>query len=245
MTGGAVGYVGYDCVKYFEPKTKRDDMKDITGVPESFFMLYDTLVALDHFVQVVKVITYVKVPTNLNDLAQAYEDATATIKRYVAVLKDKNIPLPKQGPIQLGNEYKSNIGQEGYMNHVKTLKKHISVGDIIQAVPSQRFARPTSLHPFNVYRNLRNVNPSPYLFFVDCEAFQIVGASPELLVKQEQGRIITHPIAGTVMRGKTLQEDAALADELTNSLKDRAEHVGQLQSTHALHLELTQLDRLC
>ncbi|OAL56458.1 anthranilate synthase-like protein component I [Pyrenochaeta sp. DS3sAY3a] len=225
MTGGAVGYVGYDCVKYFEPKTRRDDMKDVLGVPESFFMLYDTIVALDHFAQVVKVITYVKVPESLDDLEQAYEDAKATLKTYVTILKDRHIPLPEQGPIQLGNEYKSNIGQEGYENHVTTLKKHINVGDIIQAVPSQRFARPTSLHPFNIYRNLRNVNPSPYLFFVDCEDFQIVGASPELLVKEEQGRIITHPIAGTVKRGKTLQEDAALAEELSNSLKDRAEHV--------------------
>ncbi|KNG50241.1 anthranilate synthase component i [Stemphylium lycopersici] len=225
MTGGAVGYVGYDCVKYFEPKTRRDDVKDVLGVPESFFMLFDTLVALDHFAQVVKVITYVKVPDSLDNLEQAYEEAKNTLKRYVTILKDENIPLPEQGPIQLGNQYTSNIGQEGYENHVKELKKHISVGDIIQAVPSQRFARPTSLHPFNIYRNLRNVNPSPYLFFVDCDDFQIVGASPELLVKEEQGRIITHPIAGTVKRGKTLQEDAALADELSNSLKDRAEHV--------------------
>ncbi|KAF1836850.1 anthranilate synthase-like protein component I [Decorospora gaudefroyi] len=225
MTGGAVGYVGYDCVKYFEPKTRRDDIKDVLGVPESFFMLFDTLVALDHFAQVVKVITYVKVPDSLDDLEQAYDEAKSTLKRYVTILKDKNMPLPAQGPIQVGHEYTSNIGQEGYEKHVKTLKKHISVGDIIQAVPSQRFARPTSLHPFNIYRNLRNVNPSPYLFFVDCDDFQIVGASPELLVKEEQGRIITHPIAGTVKRGKTLQEDAALAEELANSLKDRAEHV--------------------
>ncbi|CAG5155580.1 uncharacterized protein ALTATR162_LOCUS3731 [Alternaria atra] len=232
MTGGAVGYVGYDCVKYFEPKTRRDDMKDVLGVPESFFMLYDTLVALDHFAQVVKVITYVKVPDSMDDLEQAYEEAKTTLKKYTTILKDKDIPLPEQGPIQLGNEYKSNIGQDGYENHVKSLKKHISVGDIIQAVPSQRFARPTSLHPFNIYRNLRNVNPSPYLFFVDCDDFQIVGASPELLVKEEQGRIITHPIAGTVKRGKTLQEDAALAEELSNSLKDRAEHVGFLTYQH-------------
>lgn len=226
MAGGAVGYVGYDCVKYFEPKTKRDDIKDILGVPESFFMLFDTLVALDHFVQVVKIITYVKVPESLDQLEQAYEDAKATLTGYVSILKDKTIPLPEQGPIKLGNEYTSNIGREGYEGHVNKLKEHINVGDIIQAVPSQRFARPTTLHPFNIYRNLRNVNPSPYLFFVDCEDFQIVGASPELLVKEEQGRIITHPIAGTVKRGKTLQEDAALAEELSNSLKDRAEHVG-------------------
>ncbi|KAH3945921.1 hypothetical protein HBI70_153340 [Parastagonospora nodorum] len=225
MTGGAVGYVGYDCVKYFEPKTRRDDMKDVLGVPESFFMLFDTLVALDHFAQVVKIITYVKVPDSMDQLEEAYEQAKTTLRRYVAILRDPHVPMPEQGPIKLGNEYKSNIGQDGYEGHVKKLKEHINVGDIIQAVPSQRFARPTSLHPFNVYRNLRNVNPSPYLFFVDCEDFQIVGASPELLVKEEQGRIITHPIAGTVKRGKTLQEDAALADELSSSLKDRAEHV--------------------
>lgn len=115
----------------------------------------------------------------------------------------------------------SNIGQAGYERHVTRLKEHICKGDIIQAVPSQRIARPTSLHPFNVYRQLRTVNPSPYLFFVDCEDFQIIGASPEVLVKSEAGRIISHPIAGTVKRGKTVQEDEALAEDLRSSLKDR------------------------
>jgi anthranilate synthase component 1 len=232
LTGGAVGYVGYDCVKYFEPKTRRDDMKDVLGVPESLFMLFNTVVALDHFAQVVKVITYVRVPDSLDGLEAAYQDATETLQSYVSILKDKDVPLPEQGPIQLGQEYKSNIGRDGYEKHVKKLKEHIEVGDIIQAVPSQRFARPTSLHPFNIYRQLRNVNPSPYLFFLDCEDFQIVGASPELLVKEEQGRIITHPIAGTVKRGKTLQEDTALANELLNSIKDRAEHVSSVRLTY-------------
>jgi anthranilate synthase component 1 len=115
----------------------------------------------------------------------------------------------------------SNIGREGYEKHVTRLKEHICKGDIIQAVPSQRIARPTDLHPFNIYRQLRTVNPSPYLFFVDCEDFQIVGASPEVLVKSEAGRIISHPIAGTVKRGKTVEEDEALAEELRSSLKDR------------------------
>jgi len=226
MAGGAVGYVGYDCVKYFEPKTRRDDMKDVLKVPESLFMLFDTIVALDHYEQKVKIITYITVPDDLGKLEGAYQEVKATLRKYVAIIEDEHIPRPPQGPITLGNQYTSNIGQEGYENHVKKLKEHIGVGDIIQAVPSQRFARPTSLHPFNIYRNLRNVNPSPYLFYVNCEDFQIIGASPELLVKEDQGRIITHPIAGTVKRGKNLAEDAALADELSNSLKDRAEHVG-------------------
>lgn len=225
LTGGAIGYVGYDCVKYFEPKTKRDDMKDVLKVPESFFMLFDTMIAFDHFFQVVKVITYLRVPENLEDLGKAYEEAKAGLQRMVNILKSKDIPMPEQGPIQLNQEYTSNIGQSGYEGHVRRLKEHIMKGNVIQTVPSQRFSRPTSLHPFNIYRHLRNVNPSPYLFFLDCMDFQIVGASPELLVKEEMGRIITHPIAGTVKRGKTLQEDEALADELRNSIKDRAEHV--------------------
>ncbi|GKT87130.1 anthranilate synthase component 1 [Colletotrichum tofieldiae] len=205
MAGGAIGYVGYDCVRYFEPKTARP-MKDVLKIPESLFMLFDTIVAFDRFYGVIKVITYLH-------LEAEYQKATQAIDDLVAVLNAPEIPIPEQKPIQLNQEYTSN------------LKKHIVKGDIIQAVPSQRFARPTSLHPFNIYRHLRTVNPSPYLFYVNCKDFQIVGASPELLVKSEGGRVITHPIAGTVKRGKTPEEDQRLADELRNSLKDRAEHV--------------------
>lgn len=225
MAGGAVGYVGYDCVRYFEPKTARP-MKDVLKIPESLFMLYDTIVAFDKFYGVMKVISYVKVPADgQTTLEAAYDEAKKTIDELVNVLSSPEIPLPEQGPIELGQEYKSNIGREGYEAHVTKLKEHIVIGDIIQAVPSQRFARPTNLHPFNIYRHLRTVNPSPYLFYIDCQDFQIVGASPELLVKSEAGRIITHPIAGTVKRGPTPEEDERLANELRCSLKDRAEHV--------------------
>ena len=225
MAGGAVGYVGYDCVRYFEPKTRREDIKDVVGIPESLFMLVDTVVAFDRFYGVIKVITYLHVPEDLADLEAAYAEAKARIDELVGVLNAPEIPIPEQEPIILGQEYKSNVGRAGYEAHVTKLKEHIVSGDIIQAVPSQRFARPTNLHPFNIYRHLRTVNPSPYLFYISCGDFQIVGASPELLVKSEGGRIITHPIAGTVKRGKTPEEDERLADELRGSLKDRAEHV--------------------
>uniref|UniRef100_A0A8H7NDM7 Chorismate-utilising enzyme C-terminal domain-containing protein n=2 Tax=Clonostachys TaxID=110564 RepID=A0A8H7NDM7_BIOOC len=226
MAGGAVGYVGYDCVRYFEPKTARP-MKDVLKVPESLFMLYDSIVAFDRFYGIIKVISYVQVPEGQDDkgLEEAYAEAGRTIDRLVDVLESPEVVLPKQEPIQLGQEYTSNIGRDGYEAHVTKLKEHIVAGDIIQAVPSQRFARPTNLHPFNIYRHLRTVNPSPYLFYVDCKDFQLVGASPELLVKSEEGRIITHPIAGTVKRGATPEDDERLADELRSSLKDRAEHV--------------------
>jgi anthranilate synthase component 1 len=228
MTGGALGYVAYDCIKYFEPRTKRD-LKDPLNVPESLFMLCDTIVAFDHFFQAIKVITHMHVREDLDvsveSLQAHYDAAQMVIENIVGLLQAPDVPLPEQPPIKKDQQYVSNIGQAGYETHVKRLKGHIAKGDIIQAVPSQRFSRPTSLHPFNIYRHLRTVNPSPYLFYIDCTDFQIVGASPELLVKEENGRIITHPIAGTVKRGKTSEEDDRLAQELCSSLKDRAEHI--------------------
>ncbi|KAK2871558.1 anthranilate synthase component 1 [Arthroderma sp. PD_2] len=224
LTGGAIGYVGYDCVRYFEPKTARP-MKDILGIPESLFMLFDTIVAFDHFFQVIKVITYMHVPEREADIEGHYKIAEELIQKTIQTLLDPEVPLPPQPPIKPDQIYTSNIGQSGYEGHVHRLKEHIVKGDIFQTVPSQRLARPTTLHPFNLFRHLRSVNPSPYLFYIDCADFQIVGASPELLVKEEARRIITHPIAGTVPRGKSAEEDESLAEELRSSLKDRAEHV--------------------
>jgi anthranilate synthase component 1 len=224
MAGGAIGYVGYDCVRYFEPRTARP-MKDVLKVPESLFMLYDTVVAFDHFFQIIKVISYLHVPKDISELPAIYKSTCDSIESTISRLLSPAIPLPPQPPIIADQQYTSNIGQSGYEQHVKTLRVHISKGDIIQAVPSQRFSRPTTLHPFNIYRHLRTVNPSPYLFYLSCADFAIVGASPELLVKAEKGRIITHPIAGTVKRGQDPEADAALAEELRSSLKDRAEHV--------------------
>ena len=226
LTGGAIGYVGYDCVRYFEPKTARP-LKDTLEIPESLFMLFDTIIAFDRFYGIIKVISYVHLPPDGDTAAlqPAYNKAKTIIDDLVKLLEAPDVPLPPQDPIELGQEYTSNIGRDGYESHVSRLKEHIVKGDIIQAVPSQRFARPTKLHPFNIYRHLRTVNPSPYLFYVDCKDFQIVGASPELLVKSEEGRIITHPIAGTVRRGADPEDDERLADELRSSLKDRAEHV--------------------
>ena len=226
LTGGAIGYVGYDCVRYFEPKTARE-MKDVLGVPESLFMLFDTIVAFDHFFQLVKIITYIHIPRNLSELSTKYESAKQLLVKKIEVLQSPSIPLPSQPPVTPGQPCTSNIGQSGYEQHVTTLKAEIQKGSIIQAVPSHRLSRPTSLHPFNLYRQLRITNPSPYLFYISCSEFQLVGASPELLVKREadSGRILTHPIAGTVKRGSDLAEDTKLADELHTSLKDRAEHV--------------------
>ncbi|CAI1956297.1 hypothetical protein SEUBUCD646_0E01780 [Saccharomyces eubayanus] len=225
LSGGAIGYISYDCVRYFEPKTRRP-LKDVLKLPEAYLMLCDTIIAFDNVFQRFQIIHNIN--TNETSLEQGYKNAVEIITDVISKLTDDSspIPYPEQPPIKLNQTFESNVGQEGYESHVSTLKEHIKKGDIIQGVPSQRVARPTSLHPFNIYRHLRTVNPSPYLFYIDCLDFQIIGASPELLCKSDsKNKVITHPIAGTVKRGATTEKDDALADQLRGSLKDRAEHV--------------------
>ena len=193
-------------------------------------MLFDTIVAFDHFYQVIKIITYMHIdslPSSYEKLSPKYEQAQQVLLEYVSVLTSSSIPIPHQPDITQTHDYASNIGISGYKAHVDKLRDEIQKGSIIQAVPSHRISHATDLHPFNIYRQLRTTNPSPYLFYISCDTFQIVGASPELLIKREEdtGRIITHPIAGTIKRGATAAEDVKLADELRASLKDRAEHV--------------------
>jgi anthranilate synthase component 1 len=119
----------------------------------------------------------------------------------------------------------SNHGREGYMGMVDRIKEYVVAGDVIQVVPSHRLERRTAVHPFNLYRQMRTVNPSPYMFYLDLDGFQVVGASPELLVKVVNGTVINHPIAGTRRRGKTPEEDEAIAAEMLADEKERAEHI--------------------
>ncbi|POS86861.1 hypothetical protein EPUL_000670 [Erysiphe pulchra] len=224
LTGGAIGYVGYDCVKYFEPKTSRA-LVDVLKVPESLFMFFDTVVAFDRMTDLLKVITYLIVPDDLSELTTAYDIARKNIDYVHDIILSSNTIVLEQGTTKESGNFISNIGQKGYEEHVAALKNQIINGNIIQAVPSQRIAYPTSLHPFSIYQTLQEVNPSPYLFYIDCHEFQIVGASPELLVKKEAGRILTHPIAGTIKRSHDKEEDKRLGEQLQRSAKDVAEHV--------------------
>ncbi|KAF9050645.1 anthranilate synthase component [Hymenopellis radicata] len=226
FTGGSIGYVSYDCIQHFEPKTACE-LEDVLHIPEAVFMLVDTLVVYDHIFQNLKVISHVFCPKNAGgDLAFIYETAVSKARRLAKALLIKTTPEPIQRPITtLEGEGVSNVGKEGYEAFVTKLKKHIVAGDIIQAVPSQRLSRPTDLHPFNAYRHLRQVNPSPYMFYLDCGDFQFVGASPETLCKVEKSVVFNHAIAGTTRRGATPEEDAKLGALLLASEKDRAEHI--------------------
>ncbi|GAA5862209.1 hypothetical protein JCM3774_004824 [Rhodotorula dairenensis] len=248
LTGGAIGYVGYDCIRYFEPKTARDDLADPLGIPESVFMLHDSLVAFDHLFQRVYIVSHIYLPSSTpvtrESITESYRVAAEQIKSVADKISSTG-PLPQvnqpridlaANPVPKGEtaeerylrlDKMSNVGREGYERFVTSLKESIVQGEIIQAVPSQRLRRETKLHPFNVYRHLRQLNPSPYMFYIECgNGTQLVGASPECLCKVEEGgKVTNHAIAGTVRRGKTAEEDAELAAQLAASVKDRAEHV--------------------
>lgn len=168
-------------------------------------MITDSLVIFDHIFQTVKLVSHVFLPASasLDSVSALYERATSKLDALRCKLESDRVPLPHQPKVVLGNTSTSNVGKLGYEGFVTRLKEHILAGNIIQAVPSQRLSRPTNLHPFNVYRHLRMLNPSPYMFYLDCGDVQLVGASPETLCKVEKRKVYNHAIAGTVKRGKT------------------------------------------
>jgi len=221
--GGAFGYVSYDAVHHFEPRVRKsqEHQSDPLALPEAVWMLFNTLVAYDHHLKCVHIVGLCRLD---GDVATDY---ALTVKRMAQIRRRlfEAAPQPSQMDFEKRAPAVSNVGEEGYKAMVNSLKKDINQGEIIQAVPSQRLARPTSVHPFEAYRVLRELNPSPYMYYVDMNSFQIVGASPECLVSVRDGVVTTFPIAGTRPRGSTDAEDKALEEELLADPKERAEHI--------------------
>lgn len=222
FSGGAVGYLGYECVRYFERLPSPE--KDVLGVPESIFMLTDTLVVFDHVRHRIKVVSHVHTE---GDIERAYQAACTRIDKLVERLRGPLPALPPaKEPLPLPErQLRSNFTRDEYIHVVETCKAYIRAGDIIQVVPSQRLERRTNADPFTIYRALRAINPSPYMFFLKLDGLHIVGASPELMCRVEDGDIAVHPIAGTRPRGRTEEEDRELEADLLNDEKEQAEHV--------------------
>ena len=222
FNGGAVGYLSYEAVTYFERLPTPDP--DPLDLPESVFMLTTTYLIFDHLRHKIRVVSH----AHLNgDVERAYADAVERIDDLVGRL-EAPLQLPaKTGGSPHGSDgaVESNITRDGYEEMVERVKKYVFEGEVIQTVVSQRLARRTSANPFQIYRALRAINPSPYMYYLELDGFQIVGASPELLVQVEDGNVATHPIAGTRRRGADPQEDQALEDDLRADEKDRAEHI--------------------
>ena len=224
FTGGAVGLFGYDLVRYAEPSVGEPNVDEL-GLPDLALMISDVLVAFDHFTHEVTVVANVFADDVAADgLEAAYERATATIadvrERLAAPVP--RAPAAEREPPAFGE---SNLGEAGYADAVERVRAYIRAGDCYQVVPSQRWSAESPVEAFSIYRGLRSVNPSPYMYFLDFGDFEIAGASPESLVKVTGRRAEQRPIAGTRPRAATAEADLARAQELLADEKERAEHV--------------------
>ncbi|MFI2349058.1 anthranilate synthase component I [Streptomyces sp. NPDC019443] len=224
FTGGMVGYLGYDIVRRLEKigPGERDDLK----LPELTMLLTSDLAVLDHWDGTVLLIANA---INHNDLDtgvdEAYADAVARLDAMEADLTRPLASAPAVLPPSELPEFSALWGGEDYQDAVEDIKERIRAGEAFQVVPSQRFETPCTASALDVYRVLRATNPSPYMYLFRFDGFDVVGSSPEALVKVEDGHAMVHPIAGTRPRGATPQEDQALADELMADPKERAEHL--------------------
>jgi anthranilate synthase component 1 len=220
--GGGVGFFAYDVVRQFEklPDLAEDDL----GIDDYQVMYFSNVLAFDHLRHRIHIIANIFNDREGQGLEAKYRDALLRIEQTERRLTVP-ISLPSPVPKESVPEPVSNLSVEKYNSNIEIAKNHIYAGDIFQAVLSQRYAMKISCDPFDIYRALRFVNPSPYMFFLHIDDLHLVGASPEMLVKVQDGRVEYGPIAGTRPRGKTPEEDSQLCEELLADEKERAEHV--------------------
>jgi anthranilate synthase component I len=217
--GGAVGYLGYDTVRWFErvPERSRDDL----GLPDAVLMFGDVVSVFDNLTHTLKVVTHAR---GGDDPAAAY---AAAVRRLDAEVTKLRRPLDWSDPETgvAATEPRSSMTREQFMQAVETAKEHIRAGDIFQVVLSHRMSAPVTRPAFEAYRALRVTNPSPYMYFLRLGDIAVVGSSPEVLVRRTDTTVEVRPIAGTRPRGRTPEEDRQLEEELRASEKERAEHV--------------------
>ncbi len=222
--GGAVGYLGYDCVRQFERLS--NPPADDLNLPDAYLIFPKSVIVFDHYTSKLKIIYNTRI--NANPEAD-YFAATAEIEAIAEVIRSS-----ETSGFQVGNSSSKRPGalnitsgnnEHDFCDKVKKIKEYIQAGDILQAVLSQRFTAETTAAPFAVYRALRSINPSPYMYYINYPELQIAGASPEMLVRLEDGIVENRPIAGTRPRGDDEESDMRLEEELLNDPKERAEHV--------------------
>jgi anthranilate synthase component 1 len=219
FAGGAVGVFAYDLVRTVEPLGEPNP--DPLGLPDLALMLTDALVVFDHLKHTITVLANAYAD---DDLDTSYRDALETIAEVRARLRGP-VPRPSPGELRHLEPFESNMRAEQFEAVVARIIEYIRAGDAYQVVPSQRWSGSVPVEAFSIYRGLRAINPSPYMYFLDFGDFEIAGASPEPLITVSGRRVATRPIAGTRPRGASSDEDRALADELLADPKERAEHV--------------------
>jgi len=232
FTGGLVGYAGYDTIRYYEGEKLTSPPRDDRNIPDLHFGLYRELVIFDHVDKTIKVVANAflnpqSAIRNPQSARAAYDDAAARIDRLVTLLQQPpKLPLGEidpRGPLTL--QYESNFTRDAFEKAVLAGKEYIKAGDIFQFVPSQRLRVRSKASPLDVYRALRIINPSPFMFYLKSPTCTLIGSSPEILCRVQDGKITSRPLAGTRKRGATPEEDAALEKELLADPKERAEHI--------------------
>jgi len=216
--GGLVGYFGYDTVRYIEKRLARSNKRDELGTPDILLLVSEEIAIIDNLSGKLSLVVYAE---------PGKPGAYAAARARLAVLLEKlrtPVKLPESAPTQ-SEPAVSGFGEDAYYKAVERAKKYIFEGDIMQVVPSQRMSKPFHASPLSLYRALRALNPSPYMFSFNFGDFHVVGASPEILARLEGDVVTVRPIAGTRRRGATPEEDAALATELLADEKERAEHL--------------------
>jgi len=224
FTGGAIGFIGYEFIHDVEPvvpSPPQDELK----TPVMYFLVADQLLIFDRVAQTITILVNA-ILGDAESPAEAYENATSEIERIISLLEQPSehiaVAVTNDFP---SVEFESNQTKEKFFTNVEASKKLITAGDIIQVVGSQRFSAPVTASPLDIYRAARSINPSPYMFLLELDGFSLVGASPEIHVRCEEGKVEIRPIAGTRRRGKNEAEDSALEKELLADPKERAEHV--------------------
>lgn len=223
--GGFVGYAGYDIVHFYEPIP--DIKPDILKLPDLFFFLSDEVIAFDNVSKTIKIIVSAIIEEG-EEIEKKYTETVERINKIEEKLgrdvKLNRISITDIKDVNISS-WKSNFKKDEFIKAVERCKNYIREGDIIQVVISQRFHKKLNTDPINVYRAVRTINPSPYLFYLDLRDIKLIGSSPEILVTVKDGKILTKPIAGTRPRGKTEEKDKKLAKELLNDEKEKAEHL--------------------
>ncbi len=220
LSGGAIGYVGYDMVRHLEKLPEKPSAE--SDPPMAGFIFFDSLLIFDNLRHTVKVVANARVR---GDLKAAYQEAVDRIDALITRLRTADTAAPVAAGTGGEPVFESNMGREKYLRGVEVIREYIRAGDVFQTVLAHQLETETACRPFDAYRALRVTNPSPYMFYLNFGQFQIAGSSPEVLVRSEHGSAVVRPIAGTRRRGRSEDEDRALEEELLHDEKERSEHV--------------------
>ena len=222
FTGGLVGYLGYDCIRYIEPKLSSSNLPDPLGTPDALFMLSEEVAVFDNLNNKLHLIVLSK--------SESEKDITGAEERLRDLSDKLNHPLIPENSEEITDpatekDFISGFGEKEFKQSVEKIKEYIKAGDVMQVVCSQRMSVPFTSDPVELYRSIRYLNPSPYLYYLNLDEFHIVGSSPEILARLEDGEVTVRPIAGTRRRGRNEQDDIAMEEEMVNDPKEIAEHL--------------------